>query len=270
MSDQLACLCPPLPLTLLLDERDLVNLKFFWGNEDCASLYNKVTTTDHFWVSLFTCWRKPKKVFNSFIPEWFETLERNQCEFPSCSKATTCLVLSFRKKAQNGHLHISCLVHVHDHLHMFTCRQLHYAHILFNPLQKVSNAGMILPIAMKNPPTTVMCFHLIPLGLLSQFKCLKIGSILTSPHSKLGEFSEILVNWLFTHTIHQIGYNFRWEKLNFHTISLTLGSMVYPPMSNVSQCRSGRFHHLYVCDNRTLISRNTPTEPFFLPKAKSS
>lgn len=112
---------------------------------------------------------------------------------------------------------------------MFTCRQLHYAHILFNPLQKVSNAGMILSIAMKNPPTTVMCFHLIPLGLLSQFKGLKIGSILTSPHSKLGEISEILVNWIFTHTIHQIGCNFRWEKLNFHTISLALGSMVYPP-----------------------------------------
>lgn len=74
-----------------------------------------------------------------------------------------------------------CLVHVYDHLHMFTCRQLHYAHILFHPLHKVSNAGMILPIAMKNSPTTVMCFHLIPLGLLSQFKCLKIGSILTSP-----------------------------------------------------------------------------------------
>jgi hypothetical protein len=196
-------------------------------NEDCASLYNKVTTTDHFWISFLRVEGSPKCFqfihsrviwdpwgFNvNFLLVrklqlvWFSLLERKH-RMDICTSLVWCMYMPLA--------------------YMFTCRQLHYAHILFNPFHKVSNAGMIFPVAMKNPPTTVMCFHWIPLGLLSQFKCLKIGSILTSPSSKLGEFGEILVNWIFTHTIHQIGCNFWWEKLNFHTISLTLGSMVYP------------------------------------------
>lgn len=193
-----------------------------------------------------TCWRKPKIVFNSFIhcrviwdPWGFNV------NFPFLLESYNLFGSLFWKESTkwtSAHLLFGACIYT-------TCICCSHADnctmqiVLFNPFHTrfPMLAGMIFPIAMKNPPTTVICFHLIPLGLLSQFKCSKVGSNLTSPNSKLGEFGEILVDWIFIHTIHQIGCNFWWEKLNFHTISLTLGSMVYPclppPKKQTKQCQ---------------------------------
>jgi hypothetical protein len=149
------------------------------------------------------------------------------------------------------------------------------AHILFNPFHKVSNAGMFFfQLQWKTLPTTVMCFHLIPLGLLSQLKCLKIGSIF--------DFTKFKIQWirwnfgeLNIHTHHSpnwMQFSVRETKLSHNFSHLGIHGLTPPPQrsrqSNVSQCRSGRFQYLYVCDKRTLISRNTPTESFFLQKPK--
>lgn len=172
----------------------------------------------------------PKKFSIHSFQSDLRLLRGINVNFLLCSKATTCLVLSFRKKAQNGHLHISCLF-----------------------------GACIWPLAYVHMPTTALCTYSVPptpqgfqcwndspncneklshycnvfspnsswLALTIQVFENRVNFDFT--HSKLSKFSEILVNWIFTHTIHQIGCNFRWEKLNFHTISLASGSMVYPP-----------------------------------------
>jgi hypothetical protein len=88
---------------------------------------------------------------------------------------------------------------------------------------------MIFPIAMRNPPTTAICFHLIPLALLSQFKCLKTGSILTSPNSKLGEFGEVLVNDVCDHSPNWMQFLVRETKLSHNFSHLGIHGLTHPP-----------------------------------------
>lgn len=213
----------------------------------------------------------PKKFSIHSFQSDLRLLRGINVNFLLCSKATTCLVLSFRKKAQNGHLHISCLF-----------------------------GACIWPLAYVHMPTTALCTYSVP-PTPQGFQCwndspncnekLSHYCNVFSPNSSwlaltiqvfenrvnfdFTTFKSGQIQWNFgelnIHTHHSpnwMQFSVRETKLS-HNFSL-LGIHGLPPMSNVSQCRSGRFHHLYACDNRTLISRNTPTEPFFLAKAKSS
>jgi hypothetical protein len=76
---------PPPWHCCLLDEWDLVNLKFL-GNEDCASLYIIRSQPPTTFGSVFLLVEGNPKCFR-FILVWFQSdlrPLRTQCEFPSC------------------------------------------------------------------------------------------------------------------------------------------------------------------------------------------
>ncbi len=79
---------------------------------------------------------------------WFSLLERKH-KMDICTSLVWCMYI---------YTTCICCSHAADNCTM----QI----VLFNPFHTrfPMLAGMIFPIAMKNPPTTVMCFHLIPLG----------------------------------------------------------------------------------------------------------
>jgi hypothetical protein len=216
-----------------------------------ASLYNKVTTTDHFWVSfqfihsrvIWDPWEESM---------WISFLFASYNLFGSlfCKEST---------KWTSAHLLFGACIY---HLHMFTCRQLHYSHILFSQAFQCWND---FPNCNEKP--SCYCNVFSPnsswLALTNQVFENRVNFDFTK--FKIG-----WIQWYFGELNIHTHHSPNWMQFSVRetTQFLSPWDQWSTPMSNVSQCRSGRFLSLCVWQQDPDFKEHPPLDLSFLQKPK--